>query len=81
MNKFALTLLAGCVTGFAYAVILRMASDAKYERNLRQAHTCASCDGSETELAPDPETGFLVCKDRTLCRETMIYKNMLEATE
>jgi hypothetical protein len=39
---------------------------------------CACCNGYATELAVQPN-GMRICRDRNLCRQTMIYKSMLDS--
>lgn len=40
---------------------------------------CASCGGTATELTWDLATGVHLCKDRELCRQTLIYRSMLDS--
>jgi hypothetical protein len=51
----------------------------RYRRDMRHAWdggTCACCGGVSTRLRKDGPQW--VCKDRRLCRETMIHENLLD---
>lgn len=39
---------------------------------------CVCCGATSTTLIQVPETGQTVCEDRELCRQAMIYDNLLE---
>lgn len=38
---------------------------------------CASCGGTATQLAADPETRRLICEDRATCTQTVIWRTLM----
>lgn len=74
-----------------YRAVARHMRHKQYEDKNRYLHditpsmfpnaACACCGGTASHLRYDNDARALVCKDRRLCREVMIYTNMIKDVE